>query len=251
MTRIGVVIPIGTWAPYVEESVASARAQTGVSVMTYLIDNSRERVPDWVRALVESDDVRLVGSVHSFNAAFARNLGNLIAVEEGVEFLAVLDSDDEYCAGHLDRAVGALQSQPNALLYSASYVNIFKGKQQDVISRPIDSIEQLILNCTIGHSTVVTRADGWVKYPEIGPRHDLARWVLTLKAGGLIVSDQGVVGARRFLRRNSFSRRSKLFLVRQQFRVAVEFGGLGRYRAAWLVSRFLILKLKRKVLCGY
>lgn len=110
--RVSVVVPLYNHARYVADAVRSALAQGPVLREVVVVDDGS--TDNSAEALLAAcgDDPRLVlWSQPNRGAHAAINAGLLRATGE---VLAVLNSDDVYAAGRLDRLVAALDADPGA-----------------------------------------------------------------------------------------------------------------------------------------
>ena len=170
-----VIIPVAEWRWFVKRAVFSALDQGETVSEVLLVDNADDHLDKSFREELLADNrVRIVVSDIKNNAARARNLG---IRETKSEFIAVLDSDDEYLADHIPNALNTLTSC-NGDFFCSAYLSISpNGSSRKVVPDSAISTKQLIQECNIGHSTVVYRTSLNFEYPEIGSRHDYAAWL--------------------------------------------------------------------------
>ena len=209
--RVSVVIPVAEWRDYVLRAVNSALQQGDIVREVLLIDNSADNAE-----YISFDDakVKVLRSDKALDAAHARNLGNATA---SAEFIAVLDSDDEYLPGHIHSTISEFDKDSTIDLVYSSYINKTEQSEELVMAYPITPA-RLIRNCPIGHSTVVYRNCDFFRYPEIGTRHDYALWLTALAADKICLgrSKPSVV---RHKRKNSFSDIGYISLVKRHLQV--------------------------------
>ena len=241
--RISVVIPVGRWEPFVRRAVNSAVQQGDCVEEILLIDNSKTSSGPKVN--YGGDKVRVVQSEKIEDAAYARNLGIRYAK---CDLVAVLDADDEYLDGHLDRAVQCLQENPSAILYYCSYKNLNNGQSEEIVhATKITGVKDVVVNCSIGHSCVVYRKYSIIRYPEIGRRHDYALWLTLLNAGCKFVFENEF-GMLRYRESGSLSSGSRVSLFLTQASVTYRYSGLSWVVSTYLLSLFLIRTVVRKFL---
>jgi glycosyltransferase involved in cell wall biosynthesis len=121
---VSVVVPIYNHAPYVTQAVRSALDQgPSLREVVAVDDGSTDGSAEALRA-AWSDDPRLVlwsqpnrGAHATIHAGLLRTTGDV---------LAILNSDDVYAPGRLDRLLGALQADPTADL-AASGITFIDG----------------------------------------------------------------------------------------------------------------------------
>ena len=92
---VSVIIPVGEWEDYVVRAIKSVHSQGSIVGEILLIDNaiSRPEIRTSVLAKISDPKLRVVKSKIYRDAARARNIGIDCA---HYDFIAVLDSDDEY-----------------------------------------------------------------------------------------------------------------------------------------------------------
>ena len=114
MSRAGVVIPLYNHERYVVDAVESALAQGAlVSRVIVVDDGSTDGSLAAVRGIADSR-VRVISQPNA-GAHAAINHG-IAELEDDCEFAAVLNSDDLYRAGRIERCVAALDGAPSAAL---------------------------------------------------------------------------------------------------------------------------------------
>jgi glycosyltransferase involved in cell wall biosynthesis len=236
---ISVVIPIGHWEFYVARSVSSVLAQGPVLGEIILVDNTKDDMfKEYLKPTLDDSRIIILRSDKDLDTAHARNLG---IDKASYEYIAVLDSDDEYLPGHLKRAIDELE-QSASDFYCCSYLNVYKGERHVIEpSEQFLSTRDLIIYTSIGHSTVVYRKRLQFRYPEIGRRHDYAAWLGLAKNNVSFISNrsQGVI---RYKRDGSLSSGSRWLLFAKQTWVTLRFSGLNFFVASYYQLFFVILK---------
>ena len=234
--KVTVIIPVEDWAPFVLRALDSVIIQGEIVNEVLLIDNSLSAPTVEILSCVEASPItRIVKSDIVQDAARARNIG----IDNSFsEFIAVLDSDDEYHSNHLNVAIDCLQKN-NADFYCCAYIN----KQEDGIKeirRPDEevTVSSLLDQSNIGHSTVVYRSELNIRYPEIGRRHDFAAWLQLFSFGQKYVSNNEVY-VTRHKRPNSFSSKNKFHLLIKQIWVTYKFSTLGFIETSFRLTRML------------
>ena len=112
------------------------------------MDNADDHLDKSFREELLADNrVRIVVSDIKNNAARARNLG---IRETKSEFIAVLDSDDEYLADHIPNALHTLASCNGDFLLCL-FINKSKRKLQKGSARLCYRHKKIIQECNIGH----------------------------------------------------------------------------------------------------
>ena len=110
--RVSVVVPLYNHARYVADAVRSALAQgPALREVVVVDDGSTDGSADVLRAACGDDPRLVLWSQPNRGAHAAINAGLLRATGE---VLAILNSDDAYAPGRLDRLVAALDADPAA-----------------------------------------------------------------------------------------------------------------------------------------
>ncbi|MBR0256396.1 MAG: glycosyltransferase family 2 protein, partial [Synergistaceae bacterium] len=121
----------------VERALKSVIAQTYTDWNLVVVDDSpadwelRGDVRKMVEGYAEKDSrIRYVAHERNYGAQRARNTALGIAVNEGFEFIAYLDDDDEWLPEKLERQLEVFmgRGKDTALVYSRSYVAEHDGK---------------------------------------------------------------------------------------------------------------------------
>ncbi len=240
--QVSVVIPVGEWSDYLCRAVDSALLQGDILGEVILVDNTCTGGREDIN-LISDPRVRVVKSPKISDAAHARNLGVKSA---RFQYIAVLDSDDQYLPGHLSRAVDCLESSPRAKIYYCSYINISLDNRESLIRARSVNTKSLIARCIIGHSSVVYRNSDPIIYPEIGRRHDYAAWLKALSKGELFcfIADVGMI---RNKREGSLSSQKRVSLFFKQLLVSYEYSGLSFYNNTKCLIKFFIGFFKRSI----
>lgn len=237
-----VIIPVAEWRWFVKRAVFSALDQGETVSEVLLVDNANDHLDKSFREKLLADNrVRIIESDVKQNAARARNLG---IRETKSEFIAVLDSDDEYLADHISNALNALASC-NGDFFCSAYLSInSNGSSRKVVPDPAISTKKLIQECNIGHSTVVYRTSLNFEYPEIGRRHDYAAWLKIFSRKVEYVSSNKIQ-VLRHEQPTSLSSGSLVKLAFKQVWVTLIFGNLPVTQLLWDQLIFFFRKLKR------
>jgi glycosyltransferase involved in cell wall biosynthesis len=118
--RVSVVIPLHDHAAYVEEAVRSALGQGAILRELIVVDDgSRDGSAEVMHRLAGADPRIVFWSQPNRGAHAALNSGLHRATGE---LLAILNSDDAYLPGRLDRLAAALDADPGAGLAASDLV---------------------------------------------------------------------------------------------------------------------------------
>lgn len=157
---ISVVIPTHNRADLVQEAVRSALAQDWSPLEVLVVDDcSVDDTVERLHALMERDArLHVIALDRNGGASAARNLG---LVEARYEYVALLDSDNEFVAGKLRRQMGLLQETRDGAVAFSGYTHMTDATTSaDVLldgwsEAPDAAIERLLEGCCVNTSTLV------------------------------------------------------------------------------------------------
>ena len=111
--RVSVIIPCFNAEKYLDMAVESVLSQDYPDIELLLLDDgSRDKTPDIIRQMARADTrIRPFFSGRNSGPFALRNRG---LQESSGEFIAFLDSDDNWAAGKLKLSVAALRASPGA-----------------------------------------------------------------------------------------------------------------------------------------
>jgi len=180
---ISVIIPLYNRRDEIGRAVASALGQSHAPHEIVVVDDaSRDGSAEAVAALGEKR-VRLLRHAHNQGAAAARNTG--IAAASG-DWIALLDSDDEWMPEKLARQLAALRAASDAPAAGVTGYTIRDyrtGEERSFLPRPEDAtLDALVWGCPLGvGSTLLARR---AVFAEIGafdaelPRLEDWEWLM-------------------------------------------------------------------------
>jgi glycosyltransferase involved in cell wall biosynthesis len=153
---VTVVIPCFNYGQYVEEAVASVRAQTLGSPEIVVVDDGSTDVPTLavLAGLAAARDVRLVRQ-ENLGLPAARNRG---IEEAGGEYICCLDADDTLSPTYLEQAIAVLEDD-RSVGFVGSWVQFFGDSGEVWRTEDFDGERALIGNFTSVAS--VFRRDDW------------------------------------------------------------------------------------------
>lgn len=170
----------------IEESIRSVRNQTYSNFELLVVDDcSTDRTAEKVNSIALLDSrVRLISNPRNSGVSYTRKHG----LEEAKgDWIAVLDSDDDWKPEKLEKQV-ALQRQTGAdLLYTGS---AFMDSEGDSISWRLHvpaevTYRQLLKQNILSNSSALVRKKLYVKYYAVGDgmHEDFAIWLMMLRDG--------------------------------------------------------------------
>ena len=119
--RVSIILGVYNQAPYVQEAVASALAQTHTNLELIVIDNgSTDGSAELLRPYQSDPRVRLL--LHPTNEAVTKRLNEAIALSTG-EYISVLYGDDYYLPQKLERQLQTFAglTPDYGVVYSPNY----------------------------------------------------------------------------------------------------------------------------------
>jgi glycosyltransferase involved in cell wall biosynthesis len=188
--RVGVVVPVHGWAPYLAEALDAILAQQPAPVALVVVDDgSREPLalhPD------HAPHAMLVRREARGGVAAARATGEA-ALEPGIDLVASCDADDAWLAGKLAAQVEELASHPPAAMCFGAAIVVgadgrATGERWDVPAAPLTAAALYVHN-PIPVSSAVVRRDalraaggyGGGRFPQYAEDWDL--WLRMLRTG--------------------------------------------------------------------
>jgi len=137
---VSVVIPCFNRADVIARAVASVLSQTYHNLEVIVVDDGSEDILELKETLDAFGDERisLIQQPHNQGGAVARNVG--VTRSRG-EFIAFLDSDDEWLPDKLEKQLSMADATQDRLIYSASTVITVQGKEERRSRMPLRGIE--------------------------------------------------------------------------------------------------------------
>ena len=217
---VSVITPMYNSAEYLSQTVNSVLRQTYPDWELILIDDCSEDASlSIAKSFAEEDSrIKVVQMHENSGVASAINLGCQNA--QG-RFIAFLDSDDIWFPDKLQLQL-AFMRENHLAITCTSYIQISEdgGKKGRLFkARQKVDYRRMLLDCPVGHSTVVydTKALGIQIVPNIRKRSDDALWLQILKREPYIWGLQETLVQYR-LRGNSLSR-NKFSLVKYHWKL--------------------------------
>lgn len=142
--KVGVITPVHNDAEHLFHAINAVKSQTYGNVIHYIYDDgSTDKLKDALVELVSDPNIVFISSDENRGQSYGRNILISMAINDGCEYIALLDSDDFWYPTHLENAIKGLEdcdivySNPEFLndkMESLSPVNfsvphIFVGKQ--------------------------------------------------------------------------------------------------------------------------
>jgi glycosyltransferase involved in cell wall biosynthesis len=184
--KVTVIMPSYNVAPYIEASVRSVVEQTFPDWELLIIDDcSKDDSYDIACRLAESDArIRVLKNEKNSGVSKTRNFG--ISQARG-EYVALLDSDDQWCKEKLEKQLALLAQKKAQICYTSYAMQSDKGEKvhNDYIVPPETDYKKMLLTNVIGCSTVILPTDIAKKHPfdETYYHEDYVLWLTLLQAG--------------------------------------------------------------------
>ena len=233
---ISVIIPLYNRREEIGRAIASARQQTRAPHEIVVVDDASRDGSAEVVAALGDQRIRLLRHERNQGASAARNTG--IAAAEG-EWIALLDSDDEWAPEKLARQFDTLRAAADAPAAGVSgYVirDYRTGEERGFAPDPVDTmLDALVWGCplSVGSTLLVRRS----VFAEIGgfdtelPRLEDWEWLMRyLPAHRLAVTPESLVIVHKSSDPSRKQVGASLARIRTLHRDAW-------YRRAWLAGR--------------
>lgn len=123
MKTVSVVIPAYNREKTIKRCVLSALSQDVDDLEVIVVDDGSTDGTSEIVMSINDNRVRLLKQINK-GANAARNAG--IDIAEG-RYIALLDSDDVFCTGHLNRSITALEGNPKSVAFSKIIVDRGNG----------------------------------------------------------------------------------------------------------------------------
>lgn len=181
---ISVVMPAYNAEKTIGQAIASVRTQTFQDWELLVInDQSKDNTKDVVLALAKSDKrIRYVENEQNLGVSGTRNRGVSLALGQWIAFL---DSDDEWAEEKLEVQARAIQQTGARFVFTGSAFMDQEGKRLDYCLNVPErvSFRQLLKQNVISCSSVLIEKTLLEKYPmSSGDMHeDYAVWLKVLK----------------------------------------------------------------------
>jgi len=138
--QVSVVIPSFNRSDVIARAVASVLSQTFNNLEVIVVDDGSDDVLELKKTLDAFGDERisLIQQPHNQGGAVARNVG--VSGSQG-EFIAFLDSDDEWVSDKLEKQLIIADASKARLIYSATTVITVQEKKERRSRMPLRGIE--------------------------------------------------------------------------------------------------------------
>jgi glycosyltransferase involved in cell wall biosynthesis len=133
---VSVIVPTYNRQPYLIESLASIFSQTYLDYEVLVVDDgSTDGTSEWLQ--IQYPQVKLIQHRENRGAAAARNAA--ITQARG-QFIAFLDTDDQWLPQYLHYQIAALKQQPHRVLAYCNYISIIAGQE----ASPKEGVRQTV-----------------------------------------------------------------------------------------------------------
>lgn len=234
------VMPVYNGAQFLDESIASVRAQSHVDWELIVVDDcSADESVSIARGLAQADPrIKVLRMPTNAGSSAARNAG---LTQRAGTYVAFLDADDIWSPLKLERQLDFMRKAGATFCFTA-YRKLGAGGPGGLIgARHRVSWEDMLKGNRIGCSTVMldARVHGNIVFPTgLGRQEDYALWLSLLRGGALAYGlDEPLVLYR--VHESSKSAR-KLPSIVAQWRVYRDFEKLPALRAAWYLGHYAV-----------
>lgn len=244
---VSVVTASHNSAASLERCVRSVAAQNCAPLQHIVVDDgSNDRTLELLAELEREIPFLTVIGQPNRGAGPARNVG--IEAAEG-RYIAFLDSDDAWLENKLESQIAFMEEQGGAFTYG-DYA-IVNGDNGEPVGRYVTpaklSYDQLLTRCPIGCSTAAYNQDAIGKryMPAIRRGQDWALW-LALTRGGVEAEKYPGCEVIYYRRKGSLSRR-KFIKALDMYRIYRAEERINRFGSAYLLARFAVNVMARKM----
>ena len=138
---ISIIIPTHNRKSFIQTAIASVLSQTFKDYEVIVIDDaSTDGTSDYIKS--QYPDFALITLAQNVGAAEARNRG--LQVAKG-EFIAFLDSDDQWDAHYLEAQIETLRSHPHAAFVFCNHTELYgDGTSQEIRFKPSSRYSDLM-----------------------------------------------------------------------------------------------------------
>lgn len=194
MPKVSVVIPFYNRVEKTLRALESVTAQTYKNLEVILVDDgSTEDTTKIDQYVKRHKHIRLFTSKSNQGPAAPRNL----AIKNATgEYIAFLDSDDEFMPDKIEKQLAVMLKHNPAISYTA-YLRR-SGSQETIMHNPTLTgivVPQIISNCTIATPTVMVRKDLLTKNKlrfdeEMRVGEDVCLWLEIAKTNEILLVDE-------------------------------------------------------------
>jgi glycosyltransferase involved in cell wall biosynthesis len=183
---VSVVIPVYNRPQAATKALRSVLAQTGVSLEVVLVDDASEPILTLPDDLAGDPRVNLVRHDINAGAAAARNTG--VAVARG-QWIAFLDSDDEFMAGKLASQLAIADSEAPLTVIASAFRYSREQSSDDMLPIESAALADFCAGCwhCPGSTALISRrafAQVGLLDPALRRLEDLDWFIRLAKAGG-------------------------------------------------------------------
>jgi glycosyltransferase involved in cell wall biosynthesis len=148
-SKISVIIPVYNRTLELKRAIKSVLAQTYSNWEIWVIDDCSTVNLEYIVKEINHPDVFYLRTEIKGNANICRNIG--IKNSTG-EFIAMLDSDDEWLPDHLERSIETLKKLQVDGIFGSFYVNDGENLKP-FLNRPLKPVENMVNYILDGNST--------------------------------------------------------------------------------------------------
>jgi len=243
---VTVIMPSYNVAPYIEGSVRSVIGQTFTDWELLIIDDcSKDNSYDIACELAKSDErIRVLKNEKNSGVSKTRNFG--ISQARG-EYVALLDSDDQWCETKLEKQLTLMKKENAQICYTSYAMQSDKGVKvhNDYIVPPATNYKKMLLTNVIGCSTVILPADIAKKHPfdETYYHEDYVLWLDLMREGCKAVGCTEVLV--RYCVRSDSRSAQKVSSAKRRWQIYRKHLKLNVFKSSYYMFRYAIAGLKK------
>lgn len=238
---VSVITPTYNAELFIEETIASVRAQTYTNWEMVIVDDASTDTTTSILKKYAAEDDRIKYHVLKTNAgaAIARNT----AIEKATgSYIAFLDADDLWMPEKLSKQVIFMQEKNVEVCFSSYELMNEAGESLGKMVKALPKVDfsKMLKSNYVGNLTGIYNAEtlGKVYMPNIRKRQDWALWLTLIKKVGYAYSI-GEPLAKYRLRENSISS-NKLNLLKYNYTIYRKALKFGAFKSSLYLIRFLI-----------
>lgn len=243
---VSVVIPVYNAEKYLDKTLRSVLRQTYKNIEVILVDDNSEDGSSEIIKHYQTACQNIIYCLQQKNmgAGYARN--KALEMAKG-QYIAFLDSDDEWMPDKLERQIDLMREKESPFCYAA----IEMIDKDDNIIKPRRNVREnlgykfLLSNTMIATSSVVIdrKVIGDFRMHLRRGGQDYATWLMLLRDGTLACGINEVLVKYR-VREESLSS-GKFKSIRQIWEIQTQDEGIGKFSVAWHIIQWCWNSIKK------
>lgn len=243
---VSVIIPVYNAEKYLDRTLGSVFRQTYKKIEVVMVDDSsKDRSSEIIKNYqLEGQKITYYLQNKNLGAGYARN--KALELAKG-QYVAFLDSDDEWMPDKLERQINLMKEKKSPFCYTAIEMidkndNLLKGKRSVKESLGYNF---LLSNTMIATSSVIIDREvaGDFRMSLRRGGQDYATWLRLLRDGTMACGINETLVKYR-VSKNSLSS-GKLKSIKQIWEIQTQDEGIGKISVAWHIVRWCLNSVKK------